>query len=129
MTRNDNDRHLSAVRGAIEHKYNGRGGERVIYTESHDEVANGKTRVPEAVTPGDAASWWAKKRSILGSALVLTSPGNTGVPQAPTLLYLHGNYEDLGSLADLAAILAKAAVDGKLAGPVNHAHTSAAYLT
>ncbi len=59
---------------------------RVIYTESHDEVANGQTRVPEAITPGDAASWWAKKRSILGSALVLTSPGIPMLFQGQELL-------------------------------------------
>ena len=39
---------------------------RVIYTESHDEVANGQTRVPEAIAPGDADNWWAKKRAVLG---------------------------------------------------------------
>jgi 1,4-alpha-glucan branching enzyme len=59
---------------------------RVIYTESHDEVANGQTRVPEAITPGDADSWWAKKRSILGSALVLTSPGIPMLFQGQELL-------------------------------------------
>lgn len=49
--------------------------ERVVFTESHDEVANGKARVPEQITPGDAGSWHARKRSALGLALVLTSPG------------------------------------------------------
>ncbi len=59
---------------------------RVIYTESHDEVANGLTRVPEAISPGDASSWWAKKRAILGSALVLTSPGIPMLFQGQELL-------------------------------------------
>ena len=59
---------------------------RVIYTESHDEVANGLTRVPEAIAPGDADSWWAKKRAALGSALVLTSPGIPMVFQGQELL-------------------------------------------
>ena len=45
---------------------------RVIYTESHDDVANGQVRVPESITPGAADSWWAKKRAVLGSVLVLT---------------------------------------------------------
>jgi 1,4-alpha-glucan branching enzyme len=48
---------------------------RVIYTESHDEVANGKARLPEEIWPGRADSWPSKKRSTLGAALVLTSPG------------------------------------------------------
>jgi 1,4-alpha-glucan branching enzyme len=48
---------------------------RVVYTESHDEVANGKARLPEEIWPGNADSWPAKKRSTLGAALVLTAPG------------------------------------------------------
>ena len=66
----------------------GRGGplSRVIYTESHDEVANGLVRVPEAIAPGDAGSWWAKKRAVLGSALVLTSPGIPMLFQGQELL-------------------------------------------
>ena len=59
---------------------------RVIYTESHDDVANGRTRVPEAISPGDGDSWWAKKRSILGSVLVLTSPGIPMLFQGQELL-------------------------------------------
>ena len=48
---------------------------RVIYTESHDEDANGSSRVPEEIWPGYADSWASKKRATLGSAVVLTSPG------------------------------------------------------
>ncbi|MET0771666.1 MAG: alpha-amylase family glycosyl hydrolase [Candidatus Limnocylindrales bacterium] len=49
--------------------------ERVIYTESHDEDANGSARVPEEIWPGYADSWASRKRASLGSAIVLTSPG------------------------------------------------------
>jgi 1,4-alpha-glucan branching enzyme len=48
---------------------------RVVYTESHDENANGGSRVPEEVWPGYANSWASKKRATLGSALVMTAPG------------------------------------------------------
>ncbi len=48
---------------------------RIIYTESHDEDANGSSRVPEEIWPGYADSWPSKKRATLGSALVLTTPG------------------------------------------------------
>ncbi len=48
---------------------------RVIYTESHDEDANGKSRVPEEIWPGYSDSWPSRKRAALGAALVLTSPG------------------------------------------------------
>jgi 1,4-alpha-glucan branching enzyme len=48
---------------------------RVIYTESHDEDANGNARVPEEIWPGYADSWPSRKRAALGAALVLTAPG------------------------------------------------------
>lgn len=82
----DAARDINAVVSGILGEGRGAPLSRVIYTESHDEVANGQTRVPEAVTPGDAASWWAKKRSILGSALVLTSPGIPMLFQGQELL-------------------------------------------
>ncbi len=51
------------------------GPHRVIYTESHDEVANGKTRVPAEVDPEHPGSVWAFRRAALGAVLTLTSPG------------------------------------------------------
>lgn len=71
----DADRDMLAVRDALYHRYNGDAVQRVIYTESHDEVANGKSRVPEEIWPGNADSWFSRKRSILGAALVFTAPG------------------------------------------------------
>jgi 1,4-alpha-glucan branching enzyme len=71
----DADRDVEAVARAIVGDRRGAPLTRVIYTESHDDVANGQVRVPESITPGAADSWWAKKRAVLGSALVLTSPG------------------------------------------------------
>ncbi len=75
ITPNDGERDVYAVRDAIYHRYDGDAFTRVIYTESHDEVANGKARVPEEIWPGHAGSWYSKKRSTLGAALVFTSPG------------------------------------------------------
>ena len=74
-TPSDFDRNMYAVRDAIQHTYNGDAFQRVIYTESHDEVANGRTRVPEAIWPGNASSWYSKKRSTLAAAVMMTSPG------------------------------------------------------
>jgi 1,4-alpha-glucan branching enzyme len=73
----DEDRNVWAVRDAIYNRYNGDAFQRVIYIESHDEAAasNGKTRLVDAIAPGDAGGWYAKKRSTLGAALVFTSPG------------------------------------------------------
>ncbi len=59
---------------AIEYSY-GDAFARVIYTESHDEVANGKARVPEEIDGDDPTGYFAQKRSTLGAGLVLTSPG------------------------------------------------------
>jgi 1,4-alpha-glucan branching enzyme len=75
ITRADGDRDMYAVRDAIRHRYGPNALTRVIYTESHDEVANGKARVPEEIWPDNAASWASRKRSTLGAALVFTSPG------------------------------------------------------
>jgi 1,4-alpha-glucan branching enzyme len=72
---NDADRDMLAIRDALYHGYNGNTVQRVIYTESHDEVANGKSRVPEAIWPGNADSWFSRKRSTLGAAMVFTAPG------------------------------------------------------
>jgi 1,4-alpha-glucan branching enzyme len=72
---NDADRDLFAVRDALDHRFNGDAVQRVIYTESHDEVANGHERVPEEIWPGNAGSWFSRKRSTLAAALVFTAPG------------------------------------------------------
>jgi 1,4-alpha-glucan branching enzyme len=71
----DERRHMYTVRDAIYRRYNTNAFERVIYTESHDEVANGKARVPEEIRPKQPGSYFARKRSTLGAALVFTSPG------------------------------------------------------
>jgi 1,4-alpha-glucan branching enzyme len=49
--------------------------DRVIYTESHDEVANGKLRVPHEIDPDNPSGWAPQKRATLGTAITLTSPG------------------------------------------------------
>lgn len=66
---------MKNVKSAIEHSYDGQSFARVIYTESHDEVANGKVRLPQEVSPQDTGGWIAKKLSTIGAALVFTSPG------------------------------------------------------
>jgi 1,4-alpha-glucan branching enzyme len=71
----DNARHMATVAHALSHHYNGDPFQRVIYTESHDEVANGKARIPHEIAPGDPAHWAAQKRSTLGAGLAFTTPG------------------------------------------------------
>lgn len=71
----DIGRDLNSVAGAIYTDSDKDVFRRVIYTESHDEVANGQARLPEEIWPGQADNWFSKKRSMLGAALVFTSPG------------------------------------------------------
>ena len=71
----DTARSMTAIAGAITHAYNGTPAQRVVYTEDHDEVANGKSRIPEMISPGNAGSLAARQRSTLGAAIVMTSPG------------------------------------------------------
>ncbi|MGH7491323.1 MAG: alpha-amylase family glycosyl hydrolase [bacterium] len=75
ISSDDDSRNMYAVRDAIYHRFNTNPFQRVIYTESHDEVANGKARVPHEISPDNPASYYSKKRSTLGAALVFASPG------------------------------------------------------
>lgn len=83
ITPNDRDRNMFVIRDAIYHRYGNNALERVIYTESHDEVAASLNsqerpdhyRLPEAIWRGNADSWFARKRSTLGATLLFTTPG------------------------------------------------------
>ena len=75
ITPDDTQRSLDSVRLAIEGRYNGDPFQRVIYSESHDEIANGKARVASEINPQNPDCWAAQKRTTLAAALVLTSPG------------------------------------------------------
>jgi 1,4-alpha-glucan branching enzyme len=75
ITPSDDERSMIAVRDALCMRYNIDSFERVIYSESHDEVANGKARVPHEISPGDQMGWFAQKRSTLAASLVFTAPG------------------------------------------------------
>ena len=71
----DAARDLHKVMAAMENRYGSDAFARVVYSESHDEVANGRARFPEEVWPGHVDSYYAKKRSTLAAGLVLTAPG------------------------------------------------------
>lgn len=63
----DSDRDLNVLEEILKFKYNDKAFQRVVYVESHDEVANGKVRLPEMIQPGEADSAFAKR----GPCLVL----------------------------------------------------------
>lgn len=71
----DENRDMESVCLALLNKYSGDTFKRIIYTESHDEVANGKARVAEEIATEDVNNWFSKKRASLGTALVMTAGG------------------------------------------------------
>lgn len=71
----DEHRSMEAIRQAISFRYEGDAFRRVVYSESHDEVANGRARVPQEINPDDPTGWHSQKRSTLAAGLVFTSPG------------------------------------------------------
>ncbi|QEF99278.1 1,4-alpha-glucan branching enzyme GlgB [Stieleria maiorica] len=71
----DAARDMNKVCEALNQAYNQDAFQRVVYTESHDEVANGKSRIPSEVDQSNTDAWHAQKRATLGLALVLTAPG------------------------------------------------------
>lgn len=75
ITPEDTQRSLAAISDAICYRYNDDAFDRVIYSESHDEVANGKARVPQEISPDDPKGWYARKRSTLAAAMIFTAPG------------------------------------------------------
>lgn len=77
VAQNDEDRDMETVKNQIAKQIDGDVYSRVIYTESHDEISDGKARIPEEIWPGNVDNWFSIKRSVLGAALVFTS---TGIP-------------------------------------------------
>src|SRR5690606_6197760 len=85
-TPSDDNRSMHEVHDAVVHTYNGDPFQRVVYSESHDEVANGKARVPHEVSPDDPDHYFARKRAGLAAALALTTPGIPMLFQGQELL-------------------------------------------
>jgi 1,4-alpha-glucan branching enzyme len=93
----DSARSMTAIQGAIAHAYNGAPTQRVIYTEDHDEVANGKSRIPQMIDNADPGSLAARQRSTLGAAVVMTSPG---IP----MIFMGQEFLESGHFADTAPL-------------------------
>lgn len=99
VTPSDDVRDVDALAAMIGQRFNGDGFQRVIYTESHDEVAaqNGQKRLPELIAPGNADGFFAQKRSTLGAALVMTAPG---IP----MIFMGQEFLEWGAWSDAAAL-------------------------
>ncbi|WP_420453481.1 alpha-amylase family glycosyl hydrolase [Ilumatobacter sp.] len=66
----DEDRDLASIASALD---TSRPFARVVYTESHDEVANGRTRVTAEIDEADPDSWAATRRAAIGAVLVMAA--------------------------------------------------------
>jgi 1,4-alpha-glucan branching enzyme len=86
ITQEDKNRDMESVCLAILNKYSMDAFKRVIYTESHDEVANGKARVAEEIAEKSVNNWYSKKRASLGVALTMTTAGIPMLFQGQELL-------------------------------------------
>ena len=89
MTRvNDSDRNLGAVKGALEKKMASDVFTRVVCTENHDQVGHppGQNRLPTLIDTNNHESTFAKKRSTLAAAIMLTSPGIPMIFQGQEML-------------------------------------------
>ena len=80
---NDADRDLGAIKAAIEKPFDNDVFSRVTFTENHDKVGhpnsndpkNNEIRIPSLIDVHNPESVYAKRRSTLAAAVVLTSPG------------------------------------------------------
>jgi 1,4-alpha-glucan branching enzyme len=75
VTINDSERSMDDLAKAIQFRYNADAIQRVIFSESHDSVANGRARLPQEIDSNDTAGYYARKRSTLAAGLALTTPG------------------------------------------------------
>lgn len=83
----DDSRDLNLITKALSRRYCDRAFARVVYVESHDEVANGKARLAEEIAPGNVdKDYFARQRSVIGAALTLTAPGIPMLFQGQELL-------------------------------------------
>jgi 1,4-alpha-glucan branching enzyme len=71
----DQNRSLDDVIEAILYRYNNDFIQRIIFSESHDSVANGQARLPQEINPDDTTGYFARKRSTLAAGILFTSPG------------------------------------------------------
>lgn len=82
----DDGRDIGAITSAL---VPGSGGDvfrRVIYSESHDEVANGKKRLVSVIDEENPGSVWAKRRALQAAGMVLTAPGVPMIFQGQEIL-------------------------------------------
>ena len=88
ITAEDAHRSMDSLSTALLRRYSGDAFSRTVYTESHDEVSNGKSRVVEEIAgeEGQVDNYYSVKRAALGTAMTLTAAGIPMLFQGQALL-------------------------------------------
>ncbi|PPK86211.1 maltooligosyl trehalose hydrolase [Neolewinella xylanilytica] len=88
ITGEDSHRSMESLQHALLRRYSGDAFNRTVYTESHDEVSNGRARVVEEIAgeDGKVDNYYSVKRAALGAAMTLTAPGIPMLFQGQALL-------------------------------------------
>ena len=94
---NDSDRNMQLIRELLSRRYNDDAFQRVIYSDSHDTAAYGRGRLNEEIAPGEADNLFARKRSLLAAAIILTAPGIPMLLQGQEFMQ-GGNFNDWQAL-------------------------------
>ncbi len=93
VTPDDNERDMDTIADTVA---GGPGLNRVLFTEAHDYIAaaHGRSRLPSMIQPDDPESLWARKRSLLGAGLILTTPGVPMIFQGQEMLETQAFHDD-----------------------------------
>lgn len=88
LEQEDSRRNLGSIAAAISREPSGDAFKRIIFTESHDEVANGQARITSEVSENaeDVNNYFSKKLSVLATILTMTSAGIPMIFQGKELL-------------------------------------------
>jgi 1,4-alpha-glucan branching enzyme len=94
---NDEARSITAIADALRRVYNGDAFQRTIYSDSHDSAGNGGKRINAEIQPDNPTGLYARRRSLLASAIILTAPG---IP----MLFQGQEFMEDGSFNDYSAL-------------------------
>ncbi|NLB66157.1 MAG: DUF3459 domain-containing protein [Lentisphaerae bacterium] len=93
-TAHDPERDMHTIAGTLT---DWPGFQRVIFTEAHDYVAHmndQRSRVPSMIHPDEPESIWARKRALLGAAMIFTTPGIPMIFQGQEMLETQAFHDD-----------------------------------
>lgn len=90
----DRERDMDTVADTVA---GGPGMNRILFTEAHDYVAqsHGRSRVPSMIHSADPDGIWARKRALLGAALIMATPGIPQIFQGQEMHEIQAFHDDV----------------------------------